>query len=417
MKLIVSIAHALLFARWRQTLVAAIGVTFSITMFVALLGFMTGLNDMMDSLFLNRTPHIRLYNEIKPATLQPIQQAPPYRNGYHFIHSVKASGSRQELYNSLAIMEALRIDPRVTGIAPKITMQAFFNDGAIDIAASVNGIQEQQESTLFHFAEYVVKGEAAALVKVPNSIILGKALAENLLVDIGEVVQLTTAGGERFPLKIVGFWQSGIQDFDKVQSFTSLATAQKLLGKTASYITDIQIKIKDIDAAPAMAREYATLFNTSAQDLQTLNAEFETGSFIRSLISYAVGITLLIVSGFGIYNILNMMIYEKMDSIAILKATGFAGRDVKKVFIYIAMSIGFWGGLAGLILGWLLSLGIDQLPFETTSLPTITTYPVSYDPLIYTIGAVFSLLSTYIAGWLPSRKASKIDPVIIIRGK
>jgi lipoprotein-releasing system permease protein len=112
-----------------------------------------------------------------------------------------------------------------------------------------------------------------------------------------------------------------------------------------------------------------------------------------------------------------MMIYEKMDSIAILKATGFAGRDVKKVFIYIAMSIGFWGGLAGLLLGWLLSLGIDQLPFETTSLPTITTYPVSYDPLIYSIGAVFSLLSTCLAGWLPSRKASKIDPVIIIRGK
>jgi lipoprotein-releasing system permease protein len=60
--LLLNIAKALMLARWRQTLVAAIGVTFGITMFVALLSFMTGLNKMLDGLILNRTPHIRLYN-------------------------------------------------------------------------------------------------------------------------------------------------------------------------------------------------------------------------------------------------------------------------------------------------------------------------------------------------------------------
>ena len=75
-----------------------------------------------------------------------------------------------------------------------------------------------------------------------------------------------------------------------------------------------------------MAKEYSTLYDVDTEDIQTANSQFETGSTVRSLISYAVGITLLIVAGFGIYNILNMMIYEKMDSIAILKATGFSGR-------------------------------------------------------------------------------------------
>ncbi|SHN25145.1 FtsX-like permease family protein [Chitinophaga sp. CF418] len=417
MKLLISIARSLLLARWRQTFIAAIGVTFSITMFVALLGFMQGLNEMMDSLFLNRTPDIRLYNEIKPAAIQPVQLSPDYHSDHHFIHSIKATGHRQEIYNSIAILEALRRDKRVAGVASKIVMQAFFNEGTIDITATVNGIEEYQESALLHFADYIVEGDASSLEKVPNSIILGKALAENLLVNVGEMVQLTTPEGERFPLKVVALWQSGIQDFDKVQSFTSLATAQKLLGKTRNYLTDIQIRLKNSTMAPILAREYSRLFNTSAQDIDTLNSEFETGSFIRSLISYAVGITLLTVSGFGIYNILNMLIYEKMDSIAILKATGFAGRDVKRIFIFIAMSIGIFGGLAGLILGFLLSLAIDQLPFHATSLPTMKTYPVSYDPFIYCIGGAFSLISTYLAGWLPSRKASKIDPVVIIRGK
>lgn len=118
-RLIVRIAKALLAARWKQTLVAAIGVTFSITMFIALLGFMTGLNDLLDGLILNRTAHVRLFNEIKPNPDQPITLSKDYKDHYHFIQSIKSSSSRQEVYNSGAIINALRKDRRVMGIAPK----------------------------------------------------------------------------------------------------------------------------------------------------------------------------------------------------------------------------------------------------------------------------------------------------------
>jgi lipoprotein-releasing system permease protein len=190
-----------------------------------------------------------------------------------------------------------------------------------------------------------------------------------------------------------------------------------LLGQSNNYITDLQIKLKDLSQAPAVAKEYAQLFECDAEDIQTANAQFETGTTIRTLISYTVGIVLLIVAGFGIYNILNMMIYEKMDTIAILKATGFSGGDVRKIFLGIALTIGFLGGMLGLLLGFALSLIIDQVPFNTAALPTITTYPVNYDLKYYVIGIMFSLITTYLAGYFPARKASKIDPVIIIRGK
>jgi lipoprotein-releasing system permease protein len=131
-----------------------------------------------------------------------------------------------------------------------------------------------------------------------------------MLANIGDVIQLTTTKGERFPLKVVGYFQSGLQDFDKTQSYATIATVQKLWAN-ASYITDIQVKLKDILQAPPTAKEFANLFDTDAEDIQTANSQFETGSFVRTIISYAVGITLLVVAGFGIYNILNMMIYEK----------------------------------------------------------------------------------------------------------
>lgn len=415
--LIIDISRSLLLARWKQTLVAAIGVTFSITMFISLLSFMAGLNDLLDGLVLNRLPHVRLFNEIKPNPNQPVNQAEAFKGSYNFIRSIKAANSRQEIYNSAAITKIIRNDDRVLGIAPKITAQVFINDGAIDITGIINGIDVQAESYLFHFQDYLIKGNPMDLSNVSNSIVLGKGLADKLLADIGDQVMVTTSRGTRFSLKVVGFFESGLKDIDKTQSYASIRTTQKLLGKSSNYITDIQIKLKDINQAPEVAKEYGKLFLADAEDIQTANAQYETGSYVRTLISYSVGITLLIVAGFGIYNILNMMIYEKMDAIAILKATGFSGKDVNSIFMLIALSIGFAGGLLGLIFGFLLSFGIDQIPFETASLPKVKTYPIDYNPLFYLIGAIFSLVTTYFAGLFPARKASRVDPVTIIRGK
>jgi lipoprotein-releasing system permease protein len=416
-KLIASIAKSLLLARWKQTLVAAVGVTFSITMFITLLSFMSGLNDMLDSLILNRTPHIRLYKDIKSNAQQPIALIQKNKNTYHFIHSVKPKRERIELFNSATIMRALQQDQRVLGVAPKIATQIFYNVGVMNITGVINGIDIDAESRLFYFKDYVVVGNYMDLKNVPNSIILGKGVADKLMLNIGDMIQVTTTKGEQVPLKVVGYFQSGLLDIDKAQSYCSIATTQKLLGEPNNYITDLQIKLKDVALAPLLAKEMQAKFGVDAIDVQTANAQFETGSSIRSLISYAVGITLLIVAGFGIYNILNMMIYEKMDSIAILKATGFSGKDVNAIFISIALSIGVVGGASGLLFGFGLSSIIDQIPFNTSSLPTIKTYPIIYNPTFYMIASIFSLVTTYFAGFFPSRKASKIDPVIIIRGK
>jgi lipoprotein-releasing system permease protein len=378
---------------------------------------MSGLNDLLDGLILNRTAHVRIYNDIKPNADQPINKNVQYAKGHNFIGSIKSDGNRMAIYNSVAIMNAIQKDTRVLGLSPKITAQVFFNDGSVDITGSIFGINPTQETKLFHFDEYITTGNSADLTKINNSIILGKGLADKLLVQIGDIVQITTSKGDRFPLKVVGTFQSGIKDFDNVQSYASLNTVQKILSVPNDYITSIQVKLNDIQQAPAVAKEYQQLYQTDAEDIQTANSQFETGSSIRTLISYSVGVTLLIVAGFGIYNILNMMIFEKMDSIAILKATGFSGTDVKKIFIYIAVSIGVFGGLIGLLLGFGLSALIDQIPFNTVSLPTIQTYPINYNPKFYMIGIVFSFITTYFAGWFPARKASKIDPVVIIRGK
>jgi len=415
--IILNISKTHLFSRKKQTIVAALGVTFGIGAYIIMMSFMTGLNGMLDSLVLNRTPHVHLYNEDLPTDIQPVEQSNQYKGKVNFVYSIKPKSKSNQIHNAIPIMDMLRKNPKIKGVTPLVRAQGFYLAGSTQLNASLLGVDVMLETELYNLNDYVVQGSSLDLATSANGIIIGKGAADKLSLKIGDLVQIGTISGDMYPLKIVGFYQSGLAEIDNVQSYVNIKTAQKIVGESKNYITDINLKLYNMNLAPEMANNLANQFNVSAKDIQTANAQFETGTQIRNLISYAVSITLLIVAGFGIYNILNMFIYEKMNDIAILKATGFSGRDVKLIFLSQAILIGLIGGLVGLGLGFLGSYAISTAPFETEALPTIKKMPVNFDPMFYVIGIIFAMISTFFAGYLPARKAQNIDPVDIIRGQ
>jgi lipoprotein-releasing system permease protein len=404
-----------LLSRIKQTSTAALGVTFGIGTFITLVSFMTGLNGLLDGLILNRTPHIHIYNEIEPSKTQPIDLYKEFSNSLNVVKSVKPKLSQQRIHNAMPIVNLLQKDERVKGVTPQVNAQVFYQAGSIELNGAVIGIHVLEEADLFNFGEYIVKGSPESLIRTSNGILLGAGIAKKMSLDVGDRIQLRNIQGGILPLKIVGIYQSGLAEVDNVQSFVNIKMAQQILGENSNYITDINVKLYKIEDAVPMSKNLQRLYNVTALDIKTANAQFETGTTVRNLITYAVSFTLLLVAGFGIYNILNMMIYEKMNDIAILKATGFSGFDVKLIFIFQALIIGFIGGILGLIIGIVLSLLISNTPFETDALPTIKTYPVNFNYMYYIIGICFAIISTFLAGYLPARKAQKIDPVEIIR--
>ncbi|MEM0994998.1 MAG: ABC transporter permease [Bacteroidota bacterium] len=416
-RLLLSISKTHLLSRIKQSSIAALGVTFGIGTFVTMMSFMTGLNKMLDNLILDRTPHIHLYNEIKASEQQPVDLYAAADNVLNIVHSVKPKQSKAEIRNALPILNNLREHPAVLGVTPQVKAQAFYVSGTIELNGIINGIDPLAEDRLFNLSNYITAGTLRDLANNSSGIILGAGAAKKMSLQVGDRLQLATAAGDIFSLKIVGLYQSGLAEIDNVQSYANLKTAQQLLAKSNNFITDINIKLHDLQRAPELTATFAKQYKVSAIDINTANAQFEVGTTIRNMITYAVSITLLIVAGFGIYNILNMLIYEKMNDIAILKATGFTGKDVRWIFVSQAMLIGLIGGTIGLLIGFGLSIVISQLPFETEALPTIKTFPVNFNPLFYIIGITFALISTFFAGYLPAKKAQRIDPVDIIRGQ
>jgi lipoprotein-releasing system permease protein len=110
---------------------------------------------------------------------------------------------------------------------------------------------------------------------------------------------------------------------------------------------------------------------------------------------------------------MNMTVNEKIKEIAILKAMGFDGSDIVEIFLVQSIIIGVVGGLAGILLGFIVSTSVNNVPFKVATLETL---PMVYDIKDYISAFIFGLIMTFLAGYLPAKKASKVDPVQIIRG-
>lgn len=414
MKLAFEIARTHMVSRPRQTIVAMLGVTFGIGMFIAMVSLMTGLNDFTEELTMTSSPDIHIYHDVtqeRPAIIEELN-----RGGVNKVHHQKPKRETPKLRNALQIAALIRNDPRVLGVAPMLSSQVFYNYGPVQLNGSILGVDILEEDKLFDLRSRMRSGRIEDLKANHDGIIMGVGLARKLNAVTGDRVVITTPEGYTMTLKIVGTFQMGIGTIDNVRSYANISTVQTILQQDQTYITDINIKLKDLHQARDIAPILQQKFRYKAEDWETANATFLTGVIIRNILTYSVSITLLVVAGFGIYNILNMTIHNKMKDIAILKAMGFAGKDVKRIFLIQSLVIGFIGSLAGLGIGYGLSYLISKAPFNGGDFISLDHLPVNFDPVYYITGIVFGVTTTTLAGYMPSRKAAKVDPIEILRG-
>lgn len=414
MKLAVEIARTHLFARPRQTVIAMLGVTFGIGMFIAMVSLMTGLNDFTEELTMTSSPDIHIYHDVTRDRESIAEQVNP--QGLNLIHHQKPKIETAKVRNALQIADVLRRDERVRGVSPLISSQVFYNYGAVQLNGVILGVDIIEEDRLFDIRSKMKSGRIEDLKSNHDGIIMGTGLAKKLNIATGERIVVTTPQGYTITLKIVGLFQMGIGTVDNVRSYANISTVQTILQQDRGYITDINLKLHDLHTAKEVAAEYEKQFNYKAEDWETANATFLTGVVVRNILTYSVSITLLVVAGFGIYNILNMTIFSKMKDIAILKAMGFSPTDVKNIFLIQAVVIGLVGSIAGLAIGFGLSWLISQAPFDGGDMVSLDHLPVNFDPKYYIIGIVFGVATTALAGYMPSRKAGKMDPIEILRG-
>lgn len=414
---VIRIALTHLLSKKRQTIVAMLGVTFGIAIFIFQAGLMSGFQSTFIDQTINTTANIRIFNEAKknrPSILSAIDTS---SDSWIVVRNQKPKDEEPKIKNGYQIIEILEKDPEVVGVSPFLGAQAIFRLGIAQAAGRVSGVDIIKENVLFHVDDYMVQGSILKLQTIPNGIILGDGLAELLGAKLNDNMNVISPQGVSLEMKVVGINRSGLTELDKTRAYINIRNAQKLLGVDGSYITDINIKLKNINKAEVLAQHYEKKFGYRAQDWKEANANIFGVFKIQNLVTYLIIISILIVSGFGIFNILMMIIYEKMPDIAILKSIGYKDKDIRRIFMLESLIIGIIGGLLGLLIGFLMQKIAGSIKMDMKGFVSMEYLHFNSSPAFFIFAFCFGLIATAVAGFIPARKAAKVDPIEIIRSK
>ncbi len=411
------IAMTHLVSKKRQTIVAMLGVTFGIAIFIFQAGLMSGFQSTFIEETVNTTANVRIYNDVQEVRQSILEMSNTNKNAWIVVRNQKPKDEDPKVKDGKQIMDLIEKDPEVLGVSPFIGTQSLFRLGLAQASGRVSGVNIEKENAIFDLEKYMIEGNLLDLETSPNGIILGEGLAKKLGAKIGDNMTVTSPKGVALDMRVTGIHKSGITELDNARAFINIHNGQKLLGVDGSYITDINIKLKDINTAETVAKHYHDKFGFKAQDWKAANENIFSVFKIQNLVTYLIIISILIVSGFGIFNILMMIIYEKMPDIAILKATGFKDKDIKIIFLIESLMIGIFGGLLGLLIGFLMQKIVGSIRMDINGFVSMKYLKFNSSPGFFIFAYCFGLIVTALAGYIPARKAAKVDAIDIIRSK
>jgi lipoprotein-releasing system permease protein len=403
------IAKRYLFAKKMQTGITVLSVTFGISMFILMINFMTGVNDFLDGAAFEGTPDIRLFidkdNELPPSTKKEWR----VRYGGN-------NGNTRAIKNYDDIKNFISNKPEIIGFSPQITTQAIFSNNENGLPGVIYGISVYDEDRIYHLKSRIVSGNIYALNYNQNGIVLGQTLASKLNAKVGSSVKITTINGKIENLKVIAIFSFGISILDNGKAYMNIDKVRDILEYPQNYVSDIHIKLYNHFVFNDLANSLQTKFNVQVENWQDANKIIITGMQVRNVLTWVVSIALLIVAGFGIYNIMNINVINKNKDIAVLKTLGFSKKDIKTIFFIQSIFIGYCGALLGIVTGFILCFIMSKIPLDTGDLLSVKYYPMNFEIKFYLLGAWLGIITTIIAGFLPSRSASSVDPVNILRG-
>ncbi|MCX6181446.1 MAG: ABC transporter permease [Bacteroidetes bacterium] len=391
----------------KLTTIAALGVTIGIAIFVFMNSMMKGFDRTSTESIFKTVPHIRLYKDDE--TSVPLSDK--HKESETIIVNPKIVPDNNVLVNPNALIKLLQSQEDVKVVTPQTNANVFYNNGKSQISGNATGINIEEANKMFNIKSYVVEGNADDLKNIQNGILLGVGIANKMNVRTGDDISITSSKGVLKTMKVVGLFRTNNSNTDKSKSYINISLAQQLLQKNASYITDINVNVNDFNNANIYAQRFSKLTGYKAEDWQAANETLMAAAKMRKVIITVISFSILLVAGFGIYNILNMTITQKINDIAILKAMGFRGGDVVRIFVQQALIIGFLGIALGLTLATILVNVLSHVYVGGD----IGYFPIRFEPSQYLKGLIFGFLVTFFAGYIPARKAANVDPVSIFR--
>src|ERR1019366_5010063 len=261
------------------------------------------------------------------------------------------------------------------------------------------------------------------VAKMPG-IVVGRTLAKQLEVKLGDCVQVTSpqiglsfGSGARSPIakqfRVISVFEAGFDQYDSKLVYTDLYEAQDFY-EYGDSVTGIEMKLDDIDKADAVARQISGRLNNGLYNTMTwqqLNHGLFTALLFQQLgMSFVLGLIILIAACTVVATIV-MVVMEKKKEIALLKALGATSNAILRIFLYQGGLIGVAGTAIGIAIGWTCCRFLIAYAFPLDpKVYFISKLPVSMHTADFLVPSLFALLICMNATLLPALHAAEMRP-------
>lgn len=380
------IAKKHILERKKQSLIGILGITIGITVLMVSIGIANGLDKNMINSILSMGSHI---------SVSDIERADDYR----------------ELAEKFEKLDGVK------GVIPKVSTQGIIKYtgiyGTHVSGVKVDGLDFEKAEKGLDLQKRIVHGSMSAEKR--NTILIGKELYNQLGAEIGDRITLVSAENQELPLVIGGVFESGYYDYDVNMVIIPLATAQYLM-YLDDEVTSLEVTLFNPYNAEKTADEIFEKYGFLSRTWGDQNRNLLSALALEKTVMIIVFSLIVVIAGFVVWVIMNMLVREKIKDIGIMRAMGFSKKTVMKIFLLEGMTL---GGI-GIVIGTFLSLGIlwyieNYSIAGITNIYYLTKIPVELSGREMGVIIFVNIIVIFLSSIFPAYRAGKMETMEALR--
>jgi len=374
---------------------------------VAVVAYISALVSGLQTNTLNKTLGAQAHIVISPPD-ERVAPVWPVAPGERQASDTQARAQRlRTIANWPAVDAAMSRRAGISAVSPMTSGAALARRGEATRAIALTGVDLARYDRIVNLREKLVAG---SLRIGPGEAIVGKTLAEDLGVRVGDRITLST-DSRSDSVRINGLVDLGIKDLNRRVVIVPQRSAQSLLDLTGG-ATQIDLRVNDVWAAQALAASLARELPCKVESWQDANSQLVTALNAQSISTTLIRSVVMVVVVLGIASVLVVSVVQKQREIGILRAMGAQRAQILRVFLIQGGMVGLLGSVLGTGIAMAMIKvfttfvrGADGLPLFSIALPPETALQTM----------AMALAAGLLAAVAPARRAARMDPAQAIR--
>nr|WP_305123815.1 FtsX-like permease family protein [Stutzerimonas frequens] len=381
-----------------QTLLIVFGIAVGSAVIVFITALITGLQANVIERTLGTQAHIRILPPDEANRTLPVTP-----DSWSLVLESPRAQRLRSIINWQDIRDVLDQDAQVLAVSPVISGPAIARRGVARASVALLGIDPPRYQRIIPLANDLIAGRF--MVGAGNAVI-GKELAKDLGLGIGDKLRLDAGEGREAVIDIAGIFELGVRELDSRYVYLDLKQAQTLLDLPGG-ITVIDTTVADIFQADRVAERLARLTGLRAESWMETNGQLLNALSSQSMTTEMIRVFVGISVAFGIASVLAVSVVQRTREIGILRAMGSPRGQILRVFLLQGGVLGLFGSACGGAVGW----GLVQV-FNIAG-PRLFEIPV--DPTLVPLAMLVATITGVLAAAMPARRAARYDPAVAIR--